>query len=318
MKRSVAGPTAENERNDLFPGMRLEETPIWSGLYENVRETLFPRKLPPLELTSTPIPVADRMASKTSPWALGTATVVNAGILAIAILLGLKAATKPFSDPTRSRPIGLSDLKLPLLAKADGGGSGGSHQITDPIRGNPPKVEVMPVVPPQVPIIDHPKLAFDPAIAANIKLPEDTMPNIGVAKSPNVTLPSNGPGTGGGIGWDKGGGVGPGAGPGWGPGSGEEVYVGGRGGVTAPVPIFAPEAEFSDEARREKYQGTCMVALIVDAHGNPQSLRVVQHLGMGLDEKALEAIRRYRFKPAMKDGKPVAAMMTVEVDFLLF
>lgn len=60
------------------------------------------------------------------------------------------------------------------------------------------------------------------------------------------------------------------------------------------------------------------VSLIVDAHGNPQSLRVVRPLGMGLDEKALEPIRKYRFRPAMKDKKPVAARITIEVDFRLY
>jgi TonB family protein len=57
----------------------------------------------------------------------------------------------------------------------------------------------------------------------------------------------------------------------------------------------------------------------VDAQGNPQSLHVVRTLGMGLDEKAMEAVRKYRFKPALKDGKtPVASMITVEVDFHLY
>jgi periplasmic protein TonB len=311
-----------NDGNDLFPGMHLEEKPIWSGLYESFRDALFPPKLPPLELTSTPIPVIDRMAGKTNPWAVGTATVVNGGILAIVILLGLNVATHHLSDPARSNPIDLSQWKLPVLAKANsGGGGGGSNDLIDPIVGRPPKIEVTPLAPPQVAIIDTPKLAVNSAIAAppDVKLPDETnVPNLGVAKSPNVTLLSDGPGAHNGIGWRGSGGDGPGDGSEWGPGSGNGIYVPGRGGVTAPVPIVAPEAEFSDEARREKYQGTCMVALIVDTHGYPQNLHVIQRLGMGLDEKALEAIRKYRFKPAMKDGKPVAAAITVAVDFRLF
>ncbi len=80
---------------------------------------------------------------------------------------------------------------------------------------------------------------------------------------------------------------------------------------------MSPEAEFTDEARSKKYQGICMISLIVDARGYPQSPRVVRSLGMGLDEKALDAVGRYRFKPAMKDGKPVAVFMSVEVNFRL-
>ena len=81
---------------------------------------------------------------------------------------------------------------------------------------------------------------------------------------------------------------------------------------------FTPEAEFSDEARRAKYQGVCLISLIVDAQGNPQNPRVVRPLGMGLDEKALEAVRKYKFKPAMKGGTPVPVMMSIEVNFRLY
>lgn len=319
MKLRDAGPGA---LRDGFPGMILEEQPIWSGLYENIRDAFFPARLPPLELTSTPIPVVDRMAAKSNPWALGTSTIVNGGILAIAILLSLKVVTRPFVDPVKSGRVDLGHWKLPVLANGNrSGGSGGSNDLTDPIEGRPPRVELTPLALPQVAVVDRPELAVDPAIAAppDVRLPENsTLPNLGVAKSPNVTLLANGPGNRAGMGWDGSGGDGPGNGPGWGPGSEAGVYVPGRGGVTAPVPIFAPEAEFSDEARREKYQGICLVGLIVDAHGHPQNIHVVQRLGMGLDEKAMEAIRKYRFKPAMKDGKPVAAVITVEVDFRLF
>jgi TonB family protein len=85
------------------------------------------------------------------------------------------------------------------------------------------------------------------------------------------------------------------------------------------VAINAPEAEFSDEARRAKYQGEVMISLIVDAQGNPQNPRVVRPLGMGLDEKALEAVRKYKFKPALKDGRTaVPVMVTIAVNFRLY
>jgi len=91
------------------------------------------------------------------------------------------------------------------------------------------------------------------------------------------------------------------------------------GGVSNPVLVYAPDPEFSDEARRAKYQGVCVVGLIVDSQGNPQRVRIVRPLGMGLDEKALEAVRKYKFKPAMKDGKtPVPVGITVEVNFRLY
>ena len=89
------------------------------------------------------------------------------------------------------------------------------------------------------------------------------------------------------------------------------------GAVSAPVLIRAPEAEFSDQAITARYQGFCLIGLIVDTHGNPQNVHVVKPLGMGLDEKAMEAVREYRFKPAMKDETPVPVAVTVEVNFKL-
>jgi TonB family protein len=76
---------------------------------------------------------------------------------------------------------------------------------------------------------------------------------------------------------------------------------------------------FSDEARRNKYQGICVVRIIVDAHGNPQNPRVVRALGMGLDEKAIEAVMKWKFRPGMKGGKPVATgPVDVELNFRMF
>jgi TonB family protein len=124
------------------------------------------------------------------------------------------------------------------------------------------------------------------------------------------------------MGTGSGGGMGPGGGNGYGPGYGGNAggglyQVGGR--ISLPVLIVQPEAEFSDEARRAKYQGLCLIGLIVDAQGNPQNVHVVRALGMGLDEKAMEAVRQYKFKPAMKDGKtPVPVELTIEVNFRLY
>ena len=208
---------------------------------------------------------------------------------------------------------------------AEGGGGGGDHSIIDPSKGRLPKIEKDPVVPPQVQTVDKPKLAMDPAIDVqkNIILPDNmTMPNIGLKESANIKLASNGTGSSGGMGTGSGGGLGSGNGNGYGPGSGGNTGGGLYrigGSISAPVPLNTVEAEFSDEARRAKYQGVCLISLIVDAQGNPQNPRVVRALGMGLDQKALEAVRKYRFKPAMKDGKtPVPVMITVEVNFRLY
>jgi protein TonB len=311
-----------------FPGMNFEEKSLWTGIFEGLHDTLFPARLPPLELTSTPIPVPDRMAGKTNPWAIGTATIMNAGLLVLLVLAGLHSTISSLPSPPAGRDIHVKDFILfapSSLHPARGGDGGGASAVTDPVTGRLPKREEMPIVPPQVPVLKNPTLAIDQAISVplDIKLPDSpSLPDIGVHSSLIVKLASNGPGTRAGIGTGSNDGDGPGNGPGSGPGSdggfGGAVYTPGVGGVSKPVLLVSPEAEFSDEARRQKYQGVCIISIIVDTRGYPENFSVVRSLGLGLDEKALEAVQKYRFKPAMKNGKPVASIATVEVNFHLY
>jgi TonB family protein len=147
------------------------------------------------------------------------------------------------------------------------------------------------------------------------------MPNIGVPNSQQVTLASQGGGSGSGFGSGTGGGLGSGNGGGVGPGEGGG-YGGGPmhpgGGVSAPQVIYSVEPEFSDEARRAKYQGVCILSLIVDAQGNPQNIQLARALGMGLDEKAIEAAKQYKFKPAYYKGHPVPVLINLEVNFRIY
>lgn len=323
-------PDPNRERNsscDEFLRPILNEKPLWAELFQNIRDRMFPPKLPPLELTSQPIPVPDRMATNTNPWAVGTATFVNGGVLALLLLMGVRAVLPPSPKQSPLSNFKLDDFPLfaPKAGAAHGGGGGGTNDPIDAIKGRNPKLDLYPFAPVQIPLLDHPKLAVENSVAVppEIKLPENTaLANIGVHSSTNVTLLSGGQGGPVGLGIGNNGGVGPGNGPGLGPGwnggTGGQAYTPGVGGVTRPVPIFTPEAEFSDEARRQKYQGVCEISLIIDAQGNPQNPRVIQRLGMGLDEKALEAVMRYKFKPAKKDGKPVAVRMAVMVNFRLY
>ncbi len=91
-----------------------------------------------------------------------------------------------------------------------------------------------------------------------------------------------------------------------------------KNGISPPAPLIWPEAEFSEAARQAKYQGTCLISLIVDRNGLPQDLRVVKALNYGLTEQSIGAVKKYRFKPAMKNGEPVPARIAVEVNFRLY
>jgi len=261
-------------------------------------------------------------AAHTNPWSVGTSVMVNGGILALLLSIGL--GHKP-PLPIPIRHINLRDFTIfapPIATPSKGGNGGGNNDLIAPIEGRTPPVDRSPLVPPQVQVLDKPLLAINPAIDVppDVKLPDNpTLPNLGVYRSSNTVILSSGPGAKAGIGSGSDGGDGNGKGnTGWGPGQGPGVYTPGVGGVSAPVPLVSPEAEFSDEARRQKYQGICMISLIVDARGNPQNPRVVHPLGMGLDEKALQAVQLYRFKPAMKNGHPVPVAITIAVNFRLF
>jgi TonB family protein len=89
-------------------------------------------------------------------------------------------------------------------------------------------------------------------------------------------------------------------------------------GVSAPRAIKTPDPEYTKEARKAKYQGTVVLWLIVDADGLPRDIKIKTPAGHGLDEKAVQAVSKWRFKPATKDGQPVPVQINVEVNFRLY
>jgi protein TonB len=303
----------------------IEEEPIWRTLWTSVNDLLFPRKLPPLQLTSAPIAVPDRMAVKRSPMSQAVSFGIHALVLGLIFLLVLAdwhtRQVKQKATVVNVTPfIPMAPAKLTM----GGGGGGGNHEAVEASRGKLPRMAKTQITPPQILRIDHPKLAVEPTIKMPqpIKLPDQaSLPNLGIPQSPQVALASQGSGGGSGFGTGNGGGIGSGNGNGLGPGEGGG-YGGGvyspGGGVSNPVLIYSVDPEFSDEARRAKYQGICVVGLIVDANGNPQQVHVVRPLGMGLDEKALEAVRQYRFKPAYFHGKAVPVRINIEVNFRIY
>jgi periplasmic protein TonB len=195
------------------------------------------------------------------------------------------------------------------------GGGGGHHDPAPASAGHLPKPSLQPLVPLEAQRVDQPRLAAEPSIVvqSDLKIADSHLPNLG---APDSHLPgaSLGNGLGNGIGVGSGSGYGPGAGGNTGGGM---VYRIG-GGVSRPVVIHAVDPEFSEEARRTKFSGNVIVYLQIDEQGVPDHIRVVRGVGMGLDEKAVEAARQYRFKPGMKDGKPVRTWMYMDVNFNIF
>ncbi len=312
--------------------MENVEQSWFSSLTSNLRDVLFPEKLPPLRLTSKPVKVRDIWGEYNNrKRATATSLVIHAamvGALIAASVVGAKVVQQVKKQ--ESVQLVAPDLSeyMPMSSKKNdtigGGGGGGDRDLLQAPKGRLPKHSMEQITPPAVVIRnDNPKLAVEPSVVIppQVKLPSNGMPNLGDPMSKVMGPPSNGVGSGGGIGSGTGGGVGSGSGPGVGPGSGGGIGGGVfrvGGGVSAPRAVSTPDPEYSEEARKAKYQGVVVLWLIVGPDGKPRDVRVARPLGMGLDQKAVEAVKNWKFEPAMKDGRPVAVQINVEVNFRLY
>ena len=327
-------PTSEPNKEPELHLLLAPDTfePLWKSLFSGLDDFFFPKKLPPLKLESKPIPVKDIWGfyNYKKNGALGS-TVAH--VVVIALIIGgtiwarrfvTRAEAKPQSTTQLIDPGDFIPLK-PAKTQAGGGGGGGDRDVLQASRGKLPKFSMQPQITPPAAVIRNlnPKLAVEPTVMVppDIKMTaENKMLDLGDPKS-SAVIPSNGTGSGSGIGSGDGGGVGSGHGRGVGPGDdmgmGGGVFRPGRG-VTPPRPTYSPDPEFSEEARKAKYQGTCTLMIVVATDGRPTNIRVVNSLGMGLDEKAIETVRTWRFEPGLKDGHPVNVEMAVEVDFHLY
>jgi TonB family protein len=249
-------------------------------------------------------------------------------MIAAALLIWSGHWVVTHQDEIKQQVVGLVTdvspyLPLPVSkTKAGGGGGGGDRDKLNAPKGALPKLSKEQIVPPAIVVRnENPKLVVEPTVVVPPELKLPTVGSLGDPLSKVIGPPSNGTGYGGGIGSGSGGGVGSGSGPGVGPGHGGG-YGGGAyrvgGGVSAPKALYAPDPEYSEEARKAKYQGTVVLWLVVSADGRPQQIRIQRALGMGLDEKAIEAVKLWKFDPARKDGQPVPVMINVEVNFRLY
>jgi protein TonB len=247
-------------------------------------------------------------------------TAMGALALHVAVLLlvffEMRALQLRLAAPAHVESEVLLSAPPPLLPpNVTAAGGGGGHAGPAPVtRGTPPKAATVQMMPMEQPPVVEPKLATTPTVVMqqDLKMAQSALPQFGAANSPLV---------GASLGNGRGTGIGAGFGAGVGAGSGGNMGGGIRrigGGVSAPEVLFAPEPEFSEEARKSKVSGNVLVYLQVNEQGRPVHVRVLRGLGMGLDEKALEAVRQYRFKPAMEEGRPVAVEMNVEVNFNIY
>jgi TonB family protein len=308
----------------LLLSSKIDE-PFFRSLGRSIKELINPPKLPPLELTSKPVAVREiwgfyggqgRRAGMTS-------FLVHVCVIALLFLLGTNKAVQQVVKK-QIELIAPDIAPYKPTVKPDqmhGGGGGGDRSPTPVSKGNLPKLAKRQFVPPMISHVENPKLVMDPTliIPPDANIPKINSPDLGDPLSKSG-LASNGFGAGGGMGSGRGGGIGPGSGPGYGPGSGGGIGGGAYrigGGVSPPSILYKVEPEYSEEARKAKFQGTVLLFVVVDEKGMPRDIKILRPLGLGLDQKAVEAVEKWKFSPGKKDGKPVAVQAQIEVNFRL-
>ncbi len=306
---------------------RVDETSLLSSLRNNLRDVLFPEKQTPLRVTSRPVAVRSIWEKRKTGRAATLSLMVHGLMIAGVIAAVMFQPKVRLNDPVQDKVVLVtpSDLLLPMTKQPgeamQGGGGGGTVAKIEAPKGVLPKQSMIQLTPPQLDIKNpEPELPVEPTVIVPTQLAKSSMPDLGDPVAKVGGPPSNGVGAGGGIGSGRGTGIGIGTGPGVGQGTGGG-YGGGvfkvGGGIQAPQALYKPEPEFTEQARQAKHQGTVLLWLIVGADGNPREIKVVRPLGMGLDQKAVESVRQWKFSPATKNGKPVAVEVRVEVAFTL-
>ncbi len=240
--------------------------------------------------------------------------------LAVVALLFVARITPEWKwNGTPPTILDLRDAVLTVPCEfVSGCGGGGNREKLPASWGVLPRIAKLQITPPTTLIMNlAPKLAVEETIVApNVELPRQQGP-LGDPFHGVQGARSDGSGKGSGIGDGCCGGIG--RDKGRGAGDGDPMYMRVVSGhVTAPRPLYAPDPEYSEEARKIKQQGTVVLWVVVGPDGRVRDVRVQRSLGFGLDEKALEAVRTWKFEPARVDHQPVAVQINVEVRFRLY
>jgi len=309
---------------DKLVEMPSPVTSLFSDVREAINDYLHPRTI---ETSVDPVEVEEIWSKPKT----GLPRLMSVGVHVLIVGLALVpwATSVPRLNKANETAVVVytpQNLVLPLTPdKRDsgGGGGGGRKTLTPPSLGKLPRAADKQIVPPdpEPPKNPDPKLVVEPSVVAPqlAQLPQINLLNIG---DPNGVAgpPSAGPGVGGGIGTGQGRGVGEGKGPGVGPGEGGGTGGGifrVGGGVSPPTVVSRVEPQYSEEARKARYQGTVVLEAIVRRDGTVDILRVVRSLGFGLDENAIQALKQWHFRPGMKGGIAVDVALNIEVNFNL-
>jgi protein TonB len=259
----------------------------------------------------------------TSLHVLAVATILFVASLGFAVA---DERTEPVKEP---EPMRMVFLALP--GPGGGGGGGGLRMKTPPPKAmrkgvekisSPLPAKKLPPPPEPIPKPPDPPKPLDakPVNAPMPTKPADVESKDGLMAKVPETKPSQGPGTGGGVGAGQGTGLGPGDGNGVGDGSGGG-YGGGPfrpgSGVEPPRLLREVKANYTDEARRGNLEGAVELEIVVRRDGTVGDVKIVRGLRGGLNERAVEAVKQWRFAPGRMKGVPVDVVVEVGVEFRL-
>ena len=268
------------------------------------------------------------------PFALSS--TMHAGIAAAIVFVftfGPSPVATTLSPIEPSDPMRLVFLNTP--GPGGGGGGGGLLQkapppramregrkkISSPLPERQPPKPIEPIAHPPEPKPATLSAETLPVVVAPIvTAPADNRDRAGVLQQARAETDSRGPGQGGGVGTGRGTGIGEGEGSGIGPGSG-----GGTGGgpfrpgsgITPPRVLQEVKAEYTDEARRSGITGEVVMEIVVRRDGSVSDVKLLRGLGGGLNDRARQAVRQWRFAPATRQGVPVDVIVEVAVEFKL-
>jgi protein TonB len=305
----------------------------FGGFSSRIKEFFSPPKQAPLPFAVKPVKVKEIWSKDENfGWSQGIAIGLHAAVIAL-LVIPIFTHVLPASTEAKNKLVGVMPLdispymsKLPAGAdKAGGGGGGGDRSQLPPTKGRAPKFKYTQFTPPEATIKNlNPKLPTDPSLLGppDLKVTNPPLTNMGDPLAASVNY-SGGPGGGGGIGTGEAGGIGSGSGGGLGPGegggTGGGMFRAGVNGVGSPACIYCPQPEYSDEARKAKYQGTVLLDVTVTADGRVLNPQVLKGPGLGLEEKAMAQVKNWKMRPAIgPNGKAVNCRVQIEVTFHLY
>jgi TonB family protein len=295
----------------------------FGGFGSRLKELFSPPKQAPLPFEVKPVRVKEIWSKDENfGWTQAISIGLHVALIALVVvpLFTRVLPSTQAKNKTDVTPLDISPYlaKIPAGAKPAGGGGGANDHTTAPVnRGKLPKFQMTQFTPPQVKIQNpSPKLPMDPSLLGppDLRVSNINAPTFGDPLA-NGASESLGHGNGTGIGSGSGGGLGPGEGGGTGGGA----FRAGINGVGMPSCIYCPDPQYSDEARKAKYQGVVVLMVVITLDGRATNIQVVKSPGLGLDEKAIEAVRQWKFRPAVgPSGKTVPTQVPIEVTFRLF